>query len=55
MNSEPPINKTNQTEEPKKTYTTPQLVHYGNIREITKVTGGVVGMNDGGAGKDKTG
>jgi hypothetical protein len=55
MTSEPPVNQPDKTEQPRKTYTTPQLVHYGNIREITKATGGVVGMNDGGAGKDKTG
>lgn len=55
MTSEPPVNKPDQTEQPKKNYTTPTLVHYGDIREITKATGGVVGMNDGGSGKDKTG
>ena len=55
MTSEPPVNKPDHTEQPKKDYTTPQLVHYGNIREITKAVGGVVGMNDGGSGKDKTG
>ena len=50
-----PSSKTDQTERPRKPYTTPKLVHYGNIREITKAVGGVVGKNDGGAGKDKTG
>jgi hypothetical protein len=55
MKSEPPGTNTAQTEQPKKNYTTPQLVQYGNIREITKAVGGVVGMNDGGSGKDKTG
>ena len=44
-----------QTDTPRKSYTTPKLVHYGNLREITKNLGGVVGMNDGGSGKDKTG
>jgi hypothetical protein len=55
MTSEPPVTNSDQNEQPKKNYSTPQLVHYGNIREITKATGGVVGMNDGGSGKDKTG
>ena len=55
MTFEPPVTNPNQTEQPKKNYTTPQLVHYGNIREITKALGGVVGKNDGGSGKDKTG
>ena len=54
MTSDRP-NKTDQTEQVKKPYAQPQLVHYGNIREITKAVGGVVGKNDGGAGKDKTG
>jgi len=43
------------SDRPKTPYTKPRLVTYGNIREVTKVTGGVVGMNDGGNGKDKTG
>ena len=55
MTSEPPVNNSDQTEQPKKNYTTPQLVQYGNIREITRALGGTVGMNDGGSGKDKTG
>ena len=55
MKLEPPATNTKQTEQPKKDYTTPKLVQYGNIREITKAVGGVVGMNDGGSGKDKTG
>jgi hypothetical protein len=55
MTSEPPVNTPDQTEQPKKNYTTPQLVQYGNIREITRAVGGVVGKNDGGSGKDKTG
>ena len=38
----------------KQPYTTPMLVSYGNIREVTKATGGVTGKNDGGSGKDKT-
>ena len=54
MTSEPPVNQPDQTPQSKKNYTTPQLVQYGNIREITKALGGTVGMNDGGAGKDKT-
>ena len=40
--------------ESKKTYTPPTLVNYGHIREVTRATGGVIGRNDGGAGKDKT-
>lgn len=44
-----------QTDRHKKSYLTPKLVHYGNLREITKATGGTMGMNDGGSGKDKTG
>lgn len=55
MTSDHPSNKTDQTKQPRKPYTTPELVHYGNIREITQATGGTLGMNDGGAGKDKTG
>lgn len=54
MKSEPPATNTTENEQPKKTYTPPTLVQYGNIREITKNLGGVSGMNDGGAGKDKT-
>jgi hypothetical protein len=54
MTLEPPVPSPDQTEKPKKNYTTPQLVHYGNIREITRNLGGTLGMNDGGAGKDKT-
>ena len=38
----------------KKEYHRPELVTYGDVREITKVTGGMTGMNDGGAGPDKT-
>lgn len=44
-----------KTKQPKKPYNAPQLSSYGHIRDITKVTGGVTGMNDGGGGKDKTG
>ena len=38
----------------KKAYHKPELVIYGDVREITKVTGGTTGMNDGGGGPDKT-
>lgn len=38
-----------------KDYHRPQLVMYGSIREITQRNGGTMGMNDGGAGPDKTG
>ena len=55
MKSDPPATKTEQTEQVKKNYSTPKLIHYGNIREITKALGGTLGMNDGGGGKDKTG
>lgn len=55
MKSATPSSKTDQTQQPRKNYTAPKLVHYGNIREITKSVGGVSGMNDGGGGKDKTG
>ncbi len=50
-----PSTKTEQTHRPRKPYTKPTLLHYGNIREITRATGGTMGMNDGGAGPDKTG
>jgi hypothetical protein len=46
--------KTNKTELPKKPYSTPKLLVYGDVREITKATGGTTGMNDGGGGPDKT-
>ena len=54
MTSDHPSTKPEQTEHPRKPYTAPELVQYGNIREITRNLGGVAGMNDGGAGKDKT-
>lgn len=47
--------KNDRTEHRGKPYAAPMLVHYGNIREITRATGGTMGKNDGGAGKDKTG
>ena len=37
------------------TYHRPQLITYGNLREITQRNGGTAGMNDGGLGNDKTG
>jgi hypothetical protein len=55
MTSDRPSTETNNTERPRKPYTTPELLHYGNIREITRNLGGTMGKNDGGAGKDKTG
>ena len=55
MTSDQPSNKNNQTERQGKPYAAPKLVHYGNIREITRAVGGTVGKNDGGSGKDKTG
>ena len=54
MKSEPTSTKPDQTQKPRKPYTPPKLVHYGDIREITKAMGGTIGMNDGGSGKDKT-
>ena len=55
MTPEPPVSTPDQTEQPRKNYTTPQLVDYGNIREITRALGGTLGKNDGGGGNDKTG
>lgn len=42
-------------DESKKSYHSPELTSYGNIREITQNAGGTMGMNDGGGGNDKTG
>ncbi|HEX5734932.1 MAG TPA: hypothetical protein VF131_19030 [Blastocatellia bacterium] len=39
----------------KQPYQPPQLIFYGVITEITQRDGGTMGMNDGGAGNDKTG
>ena len=39
----------------KKPYASPQLRVYGNLTAVTLALGGVVGKNDGGSGKDKTG
>jgi hypothetical protein len=55
LTSNRPASKTEQAQRPRKPYAQPKFVHYGNIREITRAVGGVVGKNDGGAGKDKTG
>lgn len=55
MTPDHPATKTEQSQSPRKSYTEPKLVHYGNIRELTRAVGGVVGKNDGGSGKDKTG
>jgi hypothetical protein len=38
-----------------KPYTKPEVVMLGNLAALTKVTGGTVGGNDMGGGKDKTG
>jgi hypothetical protein len=54
MKSEPTSTKPDKTEQPRKPYTPPKLVQYGDIREITQNLGGTSGMNDGGGGKDKT-
>lgn len=42
------------TESGVKPYHEPQLVAYGDVREITKNMGGITGRNDGGSGPDKT-
>jgi len=55
MTSDHPSTNTEQPQRPRKPYTEPKLMHYGNIREITRATGGTMGKNDGGAGNDKTG
>jgi hypothetical protein len=55
MTSDHPSTKTEQAQSPRKPYSQPKLMHYGNIREITRATGGTMGKNDGGAGNDKTG
>ena len=39
----------------KQPYQPPRLILYGDITEITERSGGTMGMNDGGAGLDKTG
>lgn len=54
MASDQTPNNSPQTDRRKKSYLTPKLVQYGNIREITRALGGTMGMNDGGGGKDKT-
>lgn len=54
MTLDHPLTKTEQ-EQPRKPYKEPKLMHYGNIREITRNAGGTIGMNDGGGGPDKTG
>jgi len=55
MTSDQPSTKNDRNEQSPKPYAPPKLVHYGNIREITRATGGTMGMNDGGSGPDKTG
>ena len=35
-------------------YAPPRLQIYGSLRELTLKDGGTMGMNDGGAGPDKT-
>ena len=44
-----------RTDNPKKPYQSPELRIYGDLTKITSVTGGTVGANDMGGGKDKTG
>ena len=39
----------------KRPYASPRVVTYGGLRELTLRDGGMMGMNDGGAGNDKTG
>jgi len=36
-------------------YAPPRLTVYGDLRALTLKDGGTMGMNDGGAGPDKTG
>lgn len=49
------LNKPSNDSDPhKQPYHTPELVTYGDVREITKNAGGMTGMNDGGGGPDKT-
>ena len=55
MTSDQPSTKNDRSERTGKPYAAPKLVQYGNIREITRATGGTMGKNDGGAGNDKTG
>jgi hypothetical protein len=38
-----------------KPYSSPQLVTYGDVREITRTAGMTTGADDGGKGFDKTG
>ena len=39
----------------KMSYASPQLRIFGNLAAVTSNVGGIVGKNDGGGGKDKTG
>jgi len=47
--------KSSEDKPTEKDYRSPQLTTYGDIREVTRASGGTMGMNDGGAGNDKTG
>ena len=38
----------------KKSYKSPELIVYGDVRTITRVAGATVGKNDMGGGSDKT-
>ena len=40
---------------PRQPYQPPRLTVYGSLRDLTLKNGGTAGMNDGGAGPDKTG
>ena len=40
---------------PRKPYRRPRLEKYGNIRDLTQVTGGTMGANDGAPMGNKTG
>jgi len=51
----PKTDSDHQPVQPRQPYTKPKLVSYGDIREVTRTMGGTTGMNDGGAGNDKTG
>lgn len=54
MTTETRPTDSNKIDLPKKPYSSPSLLVYGDIRELTKNLGGTTGMNDGGGGPDKT-
>jgi hypothetical protein len=50
----PPMNREPCIRPERRPYTPPRLMVYGSLRELTLKNGGTMGMNDGGAGPDKT-